>query len=129
MAERDIIVIGASAGGIEVLQEVMAGLPADLAATVLIVVHMPPSGGHALSRIVGNATTLSTSGRPGTVTRSSTEWSTPPGATTISWSGRIRYTSGAARGRTDTGRPSTRCSAVPRHITVPGSSGWFCRAA
>ena len=58
MAKRDIIVMGASAGGIEVLQEVIAGLPAELAATVLVVVHMPPSGGHALSRILGKATDL-----------------------------------------------------------------------
>lgn len=37
---RDIIVIGASAGGVPVLLELAKGLPRDLAASVLIVVHI-----------------------------------------------------------------------------------------
>ncbi|MGC3973685.1 MAG: chemotaxis protein CheB [Nitrospira sp.] len=40
---RDVIVIGASAGGIDVLIRVLAQLPADLPALVLIVVHRPPA--------------------------------------------------------------------------------------
>jgi two-component system chemotaxis response regulator CheB len=43
VAHRDIIVVGASAGGVEVLLQLTAGLPRDLDAAVLIVLHMAPS--------------------------------------------------------------------------------------
>jgi two-component system chemotaxis response regulator CheB len=44
MAGRDIIVVGASAGGIEALTELVGGLPADLPAAVFVVVHTAPYG-------------------------------------------------------------------------------------
>lgn len=39
---RDVIVIGASAGGVEPLQEMVRRLPADLPAAILITVHIAP---------------------------------------------------------------------------------------
>ncbi len=39
---RDVIVLGASAGGIEVLIGLLAELPADLPAIMAVVVHRPP---------------------------------------------------------------------------------------
>jgi two-component system chemotaxis response regulator CheB len=45
---RDVVVIGASAGGIEPLTTVVRALPADLPAAVFVVVHTPP---HAASRL------------------------------------------------------------------------------
>ena len=42
--QRDIIVIGASAGGVEALSELVAKLPADLDAAIFIVVHIGPEG-------------------------------------------------------------------------------------
>ncbi|HEX8396581.1 MAG TPA: chemotaxis protein CheB [Pyrinomonadaceae bacterium] len=42
MAKRDIIVIGASAGGYEALKILVSGLPANLPASVFVVWHMAP---------------------------------------------------------------------------------------
>ncbi|MGX5816596.1 chemotaxis protein CheB [Chitinophaga lutea] len=50
MINRDIIVIGASAGGFEALKRLVAGLPPDLPAAVFIVWHMPPEAEGVLSR-------------------------------------------------------------------------------
>ena len=52
---RDIVVIGASAGGIEALRAVMGGLPPDLPAAILVVMHMPPGGPSALPGILDRA--------------------------------------------------------------------------
>jgi chemotaxis response regulator CheB len=39
---RDILVIGASAGGVQAVSELAAGLPRDLPASVFVVVHTLP---------------------------------------------------------------------------------------
>ena len=48
MTQRDIVVIGASAGGIQALTTLVAGLPRDFLASVLVVVHIPP---YVISRL------------------------------------------------------------------------------
>jgi two-component system, chemotaxis family, protein-glutamate methylesterase/glutaminase len=55
MAKRDIVVIGASAGGTEVLTELVRGLPADFSATIFVVVHFPGSASSVLPRILSRA--------------------------------------------------------------------------
>lgn len=55
MPNRDLIVIGASAGGIEALQEICAGLPADFPAAVLIVMHTSNHAGGLLAKILDRA--------------------------------------------------------------------------
>lgn len=55
---RDIVVIGASAGGIPPLLTVMKALPEDFPAAVLIVVHMPPLGESRLPQLLRRVTTL-----------------------------------------------------------------------
>jgi|tagenome__1003787_1003787.scaffolds.fasta_scaffold20980765_2 two-component system chemotaxis response regulator CheB len=55
---RDIVTVAASAGGLEPLRTLLAGLPADLPASVLIVLHIPATGGRTLPRILDRAGVL-----------------------------------------------------------------------
>jgi two-component system chemotaxis response regulator CheB len=55
MPGHDIIVIGASAGGVEALQELARGLPSNLPAAVFIVLHIPPGGPSLLPRILNKS--------------------------------------------------------------------------
>jgi two-component system chemotaxis response regulator CheB len=52
---RDLVVIGASAGGVETLRRVVAGLPSDLPAAVCIVLHIAPESPSALAPILQRA--------------------------------------------------------------------------
>ena len=49
---RDIVVVAASAGGIEVLRELLSCLPGDLPAALLVVLHIPATSGGALANIL-----------------------------------------------------------------------------
>ncbi|TQS44017.1 chemotaxis protein CheB [Cryptosporangium phraense] len=56
-----LIVIGASAGGVEALESLVAGLPADLDASVLVTVHLMPTVRSALPQILSRAGPLAAS--------------------------------------------------------------------
>ena len=58
MSHRDIVVIGASAGGIEALQQIARALPAALPATIFVTVHFPMQASSALPRILARAGSL-----------------------------------------------------------------------
>ncbi len=49
---HDLVVIGGSAGAIEAIRTIVGGLPADLPAAVLIVIHIPPLADSHLPEII-----------------------------------------------------------------------------
>lgn len=54
-ARRDIILLGASAGGVHALSEVVGSLPPNLPATIFVVLHVPPHGQSALPAILSRS--------------------------------------------------------------------------
>jgi two-component system, chemotaxis family, protein-glutamate methylesterase/glutaminase len=52
---RDLVVIGASAGGVEALKHVVQGFPPDLNAAVCVVLHIAPTSPSALASILERA--------------------------------------------------------------------------
>src|SRR5688572_11515702 len=55
MARKDIVVIGASAGGMEALQKLVARLPADLPAALFVVWHLSPGLKSILPSVLNRA--------------------------------------------------------------------------
>jgi chemotaxis response regulator CheB len=58
MTTRDLVVVGASAGGVEALRGLLGDLPEGFPAAVLVVLHMPSTGRSALASVLGRASRL-----------------------------------------------------------------------
>ena len=57
-SNRDVIVIGASAGGIEALRELLGGLPGDLPAALFVVLHTAEHAPGLLAQVLGRSSAL-----------------------------------------------------------------------
>lgn len=55
MAHRDLVVVGASSGGVEALMALLAGIPEDFAAAIFIVLHVRPDYPSQLPAILNRA--------------------------------------------------------------------------
>lgn len=55
MSNRDVLVIGGSAGATQPLKQILGRLPADLPAAVFVVLHIPAQGIGILSTVVSSA--------------------------------------------------------------------------
>lgn len=58
MPGHDILLLGASAGGVQALSDLVAQFPSDLPAAVFVVIHISPSGSSAMPAILSRAGAL-----------------------------------------------------------------------
>jgi len=100
LAERNIIVIGCSVGGVEALQTLVAGLPAKFPASLFIVLHLAPETTSVLPKILNRAGSLPVSHphngeafRPGHI------YVAPPDHHLVIEDGRMRLTRGPKENR------------------------------
>ena len=93
-----LIAIGASTGGPQVVADILARLPRDLAAPVLIVQHIAPGFTAGLAEWLGQATPLGVKlAESGETTRPGTVYLAPEGSQMgITQAGGIRLTKGSA---------------------------------
>jgi two-component system chemotaxis response regulator CheB len=92
-----LVVVGASAGGMEGLRSLVAGLPADLPAAVLIVLHLPRTGPSALPRILDRAGPMEARHAvDGESLRAGRVYVAPPGQHLLVSDGHVLLTNGPA---------------------------------
>jgi len=100
MSHRDIIVIGASAGGVEALTALVRLLPSDLPAALFIVSHLPPYGRTVLPEILQRVgqlpAALAVDGEP---IRASKIYVAPPDHHLLLETERVRVTHGPKENR------------------------------
>jgi two-component system chemotaxis response regulator CheB len=121
-ARRDLVVMGASAGGVETLSRVVRDLPRDLPAAVCIVLHIAPGSPSMLAHILGRAGTLPCrSARDGEPLRDGVILVAPPDRHLVIEDRRVRLTVGP---RENGHRPSIdvlfRSAAAAREARVVG---------
>jgi len=98
--EHDIIVIGASAGGVEALKALIAGLPANLPAALFVVLHIPAQSPSLLPEILSRAGRLAaTHAADGAPIRRGQIYVAPPDQHLLVERGRLRVVRGPRENR------------------------------
>ena len=122
MPTRDLVVIGASAGGLPALYTILGSLPPTLPAAVVVVVHTRSAGG-VLPQVLGRRSASAGAKAPPTVPASSQGGSTsrPPIGTCSS--ARRDSASFMVRARTGSVPPSIHSSARAARSRGPGVIG------
>ena len=122
MSHRDIVVIGASAGGIEALQQIARALPAALPATIFVTVHFPEQASSALPRILARAGSLAaTHAVDGETIERARIYVAPPDSHLLLGADEIRLVRGPERARKSTG---DRSNVSKRGTRVWSPSDW-----
>ena len=122
MANRDILAVGTSAGGVEALIHVAKGLPPNLPASVLLTIHLPSHARSALDDVLTRAGPLPASfAEEGEVVRKSRIYIAPPDRHLLLDGDR----SAKDRGKTTRVLPWTRCCARRRCAAGRAQSASF----
>ena len=100
MSGHGIIVVGASAGGVDALKQLVQGFPAGLPAAVFVVVHVPAHAPSVLPRILSRAGPLpAVHPEDGQEIRPGTIYVAPPDYHLLIKPGRVRLTRGPRENR------------------------------
>jgi two-component system, chemotaxis family, protein-glutamate methylesterase/glutaminase len=100
VGNREIIVIGASAGGVKALSTIVEQLPNDLKAAILIVLHISPDQRSNLPEILTRAGNLNTKHpRDGETVEQGKIYVAPPDRHLVLEHGRVRITKGPKENR------------------------------
>src|SRR2546421_4483719 len=92
---RDVIVVGASAGGVEALGRLASGLPPELPASIFVVLHLLASGTSVLDSILRRAGSLpATAGVDGERFERGHIYVAPPDQHLLIWDGSVRLSLG-----------------------------------
>lgn len=100
---RDVVVVGASAGGVEALRDLVRGLPPDFDATLFAVLHIQPAATSMLPQILTRAGALTArhpaEGDTGSVFEPRTIYVAPPDRHMVIQGDRVRAVLGARENR------------------------------
>jgi two-component system chemotaxis response regulator CheB len=100
VSQRNIIVVGCSVGGVEALQQLVAGLPKDFPASLFVVLHLSPQSTSVLPEILRRAGPLQAlHPKDGEAIRTGKIYIAPPDNHLILEDGRVRVMRGPKENR------------------------------
>ena len=127
MANRDILAIGTSAGGVEALLFLTGNLQRDLPASVLLTIHLPSHARSSLDDLLSSRSDLPARfAQDGETLRKSRIYIAPPDRHLIVDGDRLSL--GEGRAKTMPGRPSIRCCVRGPSAALGGLLGSFSPA-